>query len=101
KTIRITRIDVLGLGVVMDRNNSDSPSRTKQKKDKQMSGNLEMLRPGIQMIATTRNKKGASRTQTRRTSRSILSRRHSKQQTSAHIRKRMEGGPVPATYASA
>src|ERR1700742_1014990 len=38
-------------------NNSDSPSRTKQKKDKQMSGNLEMLRPGVQMITTTRNKK--------------------------------------------
>src|ERR1700742_4221030 len=41
---------------MMIRNNSDSPSRTKQKKDKQMSGNLEMLRPGIQMVNTTRNK---------------------------------------------
>ena len=27
-----------------------------------MSGNSEMLEPGIQMSATTRNKKGASRT---------------------------------------
>src|ERR1700742_3435333 len=42
---------------MMIRNNSDSPSCMKQKKDKQMSGNLEMLRPGIQMIATTRNRK--------------------------------------------
>src|SRR6201999_454310 len=81
--------------MMVDRNNSDSPSRTKQKEDKQMSGNSEMLEPGIQMSATTRNKKDASRTQTRRTSRSILSRRHSKQQTSAHIRKEWKLGRFP------
>src|ERR1700742_1194140 len=40
--------------MMVDRNNSDSPSRTEQKKGKQMSGNSEMLEPGIQMIATTR-----------------------------------------------
>src|ERR1700741_219231 len=39
------------------RNNSDSPSRTKQKEDKQMFGNSEMLEPGIQMVNTTRKRK--------------------------------------------
>src|SRR6201999_3089277 len=39
------------------RNNSDSPSRTKQKEDKQMFGNSEMLEPGIQRINPTRKRK--------------------------------------------
>ena len=90
---------------MVTRNNSDSPSHTKQKEDKQMSSNLEMLRPGIQMVDTMRTiEKGV----------------HHKPKPDEHPRvyivtvstsfkaanqcthmKRMEGGPVPLTYASA